>query len=450
MPSLANSTAADASWRRHGLLFLLTLLYADAFIGRQIMAVMIEPIKLEFGASDTAMGLISGLAFAAVFALFGLSAGQLADRVSRTKLLAACALLWSVTTLLCGFATGFYMLIAARMLVAVAEAPITAASVSLISDLYPHHRRAFAISCFSSAPTFAAIIAMSVGAWLVEQYGWRSGFKMVAAPAILIALVFSFFIREPGRGTWDTPISVAPKTQGLRATLKALWQNKTFRLLILSSAVTTMGANAYGMWNATFLVRSHGLELQQAGMLAGFIGGGSAAIGMLFSGWFADHLISRNRNWQLRLPQIGHIMGIIALLAYLLWPSGIMFHIGSLPVPSAMLWCALNGFFSVWWVGPCFSFITQLIPPDRRAIAIACQTVMITLLGIGVGPFAVGLISDSLVSSLGSESLRYALLFCCLTTIISVIILLRIALQQARTEKSQDNPAPGEALPENG
>lgn len=437
--STALPAHAVSPWRRHGLLLLLTLLYADTFIGRQIMAVMIEPIKLEFGASDTAMGLISGLAFAGVFAVFGLSAGQLADRVSRTRLLAACALLWSVTTFLCGFATGFYMLIAARMLVAVAEAPVTASSISLIADLYPHRRRAFAVSCYSSAPTLAAIIAMSLGAWVVKQYGWRTGFMVVATPAVLLSLLFSFFIKEPLRGSWDKPVTVAPKIQGLRATLTTLWQQKTFRLLIFSSAITTMGANAYGMWNATFLVRSHGLELQQAGMLAGFVGGGSAAIGMLFSGWLADHLISRDHSWQLKLPQIGHVIGTLSLLAYLLWPSGIMMHIGALPIPTAMLWCALNGFFAVWWVGPIFSFITRLVPPNQRAVAISCQTILITVLGIGVGPFAVGLISDILVSQVGLESLRYALLFCCLTTIVAVILLLRIAAEQARQAAAQNS-----------
>ena len=418
---------AVAPWRRHALLLLLTLLYADAFIGRQIMAVMIEPIKLELGVSDTAMGLISGLAFAAVFALFGLSAGQLADRVSRTRLLAACALLWAVTTFFCGLATGLITLVVARMLVAVAEAPISAASISMIADLYPPQRRAFAISCFSSAPTFAAIVALSGGAWLVGEYGWRSGFTVIAIPGILFALIFLVFIREPLRGSWDEAVNVAPDTKGLRATLLELWRNRSFRLLVLSSAITTMGANAFGMWNATFLVRSHGLELQQAGILAGFIGGGSAAAGMLFSGWFADAMISRDQRWQLWLPQIGHSIGVIALQCYLLWPGGILFYFADLPVPGAILWCALSSFFAVWWVGPSFSYMTRLVAPQRRAIAVSCQTILITLLGIGLGPFTVGLLSDLLNPVLATESLRYGMLFCCLTTLAAMLIYIRLA-----------------------
>ena len=356
MTALTQSQPAVAAspWRRHGLLLLLTLLYADTFIGRQIMAVMIEPIKLEFGVSDSAMGLVSGLAFAAVFAVIGLSAGQLADRVTRTKLLAGCTILWGITTLLCGFATGFFTLIIARMLVAVAESPVSASSLSIISDLYPIHRRAFAISCFVSAPTFAAIIAMSLGAWLVEQYGWRTAFMLVALPSVLIALFF-LFVSEPRRGTYDPPIPTSNVSLKLGETLKELLQHKTFMLLILSSAIATMGANAYGMWNATFLVRSHGLELQDAGILAGFVGGGSAALGLLFSGWFTDHLVRINPRWQIIIPLVGHGLGIVTMIAYLLWPTDILFNLDGLAVPVAMLWCALNGFFKVWWVGPCFS-----------------------------------------------------------------------------------------------
>ncbi|UTW12246.1 spinster family MFS transporter [Marinobacterium rhizophilum] len=427
------SVCSPSAWRRHGLLFLLTLLYAENFIGRQIMAVMIEPIKQEFNASDTAMGLISGLAFAAVFALFGLSAGRLADRVSRTRLLAICALIWSLTTLLCGFTTGFVMLVVARMLVAIGEAPVSSSSISLIADLYPMHRRAFAISCFSSAPTFAAIIAMSLGAWLVAEYGWRTTFIIIAIPAVAVSLCFLLFVREPARGTWDK-VGIASPPLGMRATLASLWQLKAFRLLILASGVSTLGANAYGMWNATFLVRSHGLELQQAGILAGFVGGGSAAAGMLFSGWFADHLISRNPRWQLFIPQIGHGIGILAMLAYLLWPTDSTLILNGFAVPTAIIWCGINGFFAVWWVGPCFSLITRLVPPQSRAVAMACQTVLVTLLGVGIGPLVVGFISDLLVPTLGTESLRYSLLLGVVTTAAAMLLLACVARVQRATE----------------
>lgn len=425
-------TAIAPVWRRHGLLFLLALLYTNTFVGRQIMAVMIEPIKQEFDASDTAMGLVSGLAFAAVYAFFGLGAGRLADRFPRTRVLAASALIWSATTILCGFATGFAVLVMARMLVAVGESAVTPSSISMIADLYPANRRAFAISCFSTAPTLAVIIAMSVGAWLVEQYGWRTGFILVAIPTSLIALVI-FMARDPARGAWDLHQADAPPLS-LVATLRSLWALKPYRYLILAAGMSTLGANAYGMWNATFLVRSHGLDLQQAGILAGFVGGGSAALGMLASGWMTDRLLSAHPRWQLLIPQTGHAIGIVAMATYLLWPADSTMTLFGNPVPTAMIWCALNGFFSVWWVGPCFSMITRLVSPESRAVAMACQTVLVTLLGVGIGPLAVGAFSDLMTPLLATESLRYSLLLGCISTAAAIMCL------QGVSRAQQQNP----------
>lgn len=420
---LTNNPAVHTPvWRRHGMLLLLALLYTNTFIGRQIMAVMIEPIKQEFDASDTAMGLVSGLAFAGVYAFFGLGAGRLADRMKRTHVLAASALIWSGTTLLCGYATGFVVLVMARMLVAIGESAVTPSSISMIADLYPANRRAFAISCFSTAPTLAVIIAMSAGAWVVENYGWRTGFILVAIPTSLIAAVI-LMVKEPVRGTWDHPQETQSASLSLLETLKYLWDLRPYRYLIFAAGLSTLGANAYGMWNATFLVRSHGLDLQQAGILAGFVGGGTAALGMLFSGWMTDRLISAHPRWQLLIPQFGHGMGIIAMTTYLLWPADSTMLLFGHQVPTAMIWCALNGFFSVWWVGPCFSMITRLVSPDSRAVAMACQTVLVTLLGVGVGPLAVGALSDLMAPVLGAESLRYSLLFGCSSTLLAMIML---------------------------
>lgn len=459
---MTRSVARSVNWRRHGLLLLLTLFYGETFIGRQILAVMIEPIKQEFSASDSQMGLISGLAFAAVFALLGLSAGQLADRTSRTRLLAFCALIWALATALCGLASGFYFLIAARMLVAVAEVPITSASMSLIADLYPPHKRAFAISCYSSAATFAAIIALGLGGFLITEFGWRQTFIWLSMPAVLISVFFFIFVTEPQRGFWDPSLSKKALSKGysskpqtappsvtsvmppsLLATVSSLWQRPEFRLLVLSSALTTMGANAYGMWNTAFLVRSHGLSLKDAGILAGLIGGGSAAIGVLFGGYLADRGYKKSLPRHiLTLPIIGHLLGIISLGLYLLWPAGSGLTVFAIQVPTAMFACALAGFFSVWWVGPCFSLLTTLVPGNQRAVAIACQTVLVTLLGIGLGPFAVGLLSDHLSDWLGLESLRYALLFCNVTTLISVVLLIRLRKIQLGTQvNTRLNPA---------
>ncbi|MBV2132753.1 MFS transporter [Pseudomonas sp. MAP12] len=422
---MARATPSSGLWHSHGLLFLLALMYADNFVGRQILAVMIEPIKQEFGASDSAMGLISGLAFAAVYAVLGLPAGRLADRLPRTRLLAASCLLWALATMACGLAGGFLLLILARMAVATAEAPATPTAFSLIADLYPPHRRSFAISCFTAAPTFAALLGLSVGAWLVETHGWRTTFILIGLPGLLIAALLAVSVREPQRGRWE--ISHVPASpQGLLRTALELWREPALRCMLIAGGFCTLSGYALAMWNASFLVRSHGLSLQQAGLLAGLVGGGVAGVGTLCSGWLTDHLAQRNRLWLIGIPLLGNLIGALALTAYLLWPAGTLVQFGALAVPTAMLWCALSCFFSVWWVAPSYTLITQLVAADRRGTAMAMQTMLSTILGVGLGPLATGMLSDLLQPAFGQESLRYALLACSLAVIVPVLLLLRV------------------------
>ncbi|MEP3562001.1 MAG: MFS transporter, partial [Marinobacter sp.] len=423
-------------WRIHGFLALLVVTYAGSFMGRQIMSVMIEPIKLEFNASDTAMGLISGLAFAVVYAFLGLPAGRLSDRHARTRVLAITLGLWAFATLLCGFSVSFWMLIVARMLVAAAEAPVTPASLSLISDLYPPHRRSLAISCFTGAPTISSIVGLSAGAWVIDAYGWRTGFFVIGTPLVLMSLIFALVIREPVRGKWDLGGGLEPPREGLYKAALTLIRNRGCAMLIGASAITTFGAFSFAMWNTAFLVRSHELSLQHAGILAGVVTGLSAAVGSLFSGWLTDRLSARNRAWLVRIPLFGHFMATSAMIAYLLSPAGIAFTFAGVPVPTAMFWCALSGFFTVFWVGPSFNLLTQLVTQWQRATVIALQTVFTTLLGVGLGPLVTGALSDALIPYAGEESLRYALVIVTFTIVIPMLMLWSLL----RTRPWQNEP----------
>ncbi|WCM49673.1 MFS transporter [Pseudomonas sp. WJP1] len=423
---MSSTHPQPTGWRSHGLLFLLAMMYADSFVGRQIIAVMIEPIKREFGASDTAMGLVSGLAFAAVYVLLGLPAGRLADHLPRTRLLAVSCLLWALATVACGLSTSFAMLVIARMAVAVFESPSTSTSMSIIADVYPPHRRSFAISCYTAAPTFSTIIALSVGAWVVDNHGWRSAFVAVALPALVISAVFAFVMRDPARGRFDlSHTHTAHPVQSLLGSARELLAQPAYRCLVLACGITSFSAYAYAMWNASFLVRSHDMPLQYAGILAGLVGGTCAGLGALFSGWLTDRLAVKNPHWQIGIPVIGHLLGGCAMVIYLLWPRDILLYAGTVPVPSAMLWCALTSFFSVWWVGPSFSLLTQLVPAHRRATGVALQTIISTLCGVGIGPLATGLLSDALMPMFAGESLRYALLLISCTLVIAIILLWR-------------------------
>ena len=374
------------------------------------------------------MGLISGLAFAAVYALLGLPAGRLVDRLPRTRLLALSCLLWALATMACGLAGSFIVLAIARMLVAVSESPTTSASLSLIADLYPPQRRSLAISCFTAAPTFSSIIGLSVGAWVVEHYGWRSAFFALGVPALLFCALLAL-VRDPVRGRWDLG-SAAPATArlSLGSEARKLWALPAYRCLILAGGLATLSSYAIGMWNTSFLIRSHGLSLQHAGLLVGVICGVAAGIGGLFAGWLNDHLSHRSPHWQLLIPVIGNLTALAALIIYLLWPTGLLTHFAGVPIPTAMLWCAVYSFFVVWWVAPSFNLVTQLVPASRRGTAMALQTIVSTLLGVGIGPLLTGLFSDLLVPLFAEQSLRYALVLASVPILASVGLLARTAV----------------------
>lgn len=428
---------ARGSRSNHALLALLVGGYASIFLGRQIMAVMIEPIKQEFGASDTAMGLISGLAFAGIYALMGLPAGRLADRHRRVKLLALSAALWAFATLLCGFAVSFYMLVIARMLVAITEAPVTPASLSLIADLYPPRNRSLAISCFTAAPTISAIVGLSIGAWVIDHYGWRSGFYIVATPPLLISMLLALTVKEPPRGLYDAVQQRPAANLRIWQSARQLLSNQPYRKLVAACALFSFSGFAFAMWNTPFLIRSHGLSLQNAGILAGVVTGISAALGGVFSGWLTDHLSRHSQAWLLGIPLIGQSIALLSLLFYILWPQGIAFSVGSLDVPTAMFWCALMGFFTMWWVGPCFNLLTQLVSPWQRATAIALQTICTTLAGVGLGPLLTGALSDFLLPWSGNESLRHALLLVHLSLLLPLALLMQLYRQRAFTPHQQ-------------
>lgn len=238
-----------------------------------------------------------------------------------------------------------------------------------------------------------------------------------------MSLIFGLFLKEPTRGKWDTGGDIEPLQENLYQAALTLIRTPGCLILISASAITTFSAFSFGMWNTTFLVRSHELTLQHAGILAGTVTGVSAGIGSLFSGWLTDRLSAQNRAWLVRMPLIGHVAATSAMITYLLSPASIAFEFAGVPVPNAMIWCALSGFFTVFWVGPSYNLLTQLVTQWQRATAIALQTVFSTLLGIGFGPLVTGALSDALTPYTGAESLRYALVLVSLTVLIPAFML---------------------------
>lgn len=403
------------TWRTHLSLALLALVYIFSVIDRQVIAILIEPIKHEFGASDTQMGLLTGLAFGLLYAALGVPVGKLADRYNRRLIVAVCCSLWSLATVACGLSSHFWQLLLARMSVAIGEAGGMAPSISLVSDLYPPRQRSLVISLFMTGPNLGVLIGLALGGWLAQQYGWRATFIWFGAPGFVLGLLVWLLVREPRRGGFDAPVAAAPGSV-TPAPAESLWRQvrrllaiTAFRRLALACGLAGLAGYAYGVWTPSFLVRTHGLSIAHAGLMFGVASGVAAMAGALSSGWLCDRLVARDVRWQLRLPLIGVLVSIPCAMAFLLWPASGYWRWGSLLVPHALVFAAGFGFFASWWPSLSYSATSHMVGASERSVAAALLNFFITLFGIGLGPLVTGVLSDLLTPLFGVQALRWSL-----------------------------------------
>lgn len=405
-PGIQIPNVPAVTWRTHYALFMLAIIYIFNYIDRLVVSILIEPIKLEFGVSDTLIGLLSGVAFALFYTVFGLPFSRLADRFGRKPVIALACIAWSVMTMLCGLAGSFAVLLMCRIGVAVGEAGGSAPSVAMVSALYPPKQRTRALAVLMMGPAVGALVGLGVGGWVAETWGWRWAFIATGAPGVLLGLLLAFTVREPAK-----PLAASEQhsNENFLRTISSLLATPSFLLIVIGGSLAAIAGYAIATWNPSFLIRSHGLSLKEAGLLMGLGGGVISVCGTLACGWFADRMIARGPGWQLGTALLGSLISIPFCLAFYLWPAGTAFHIGSMAVPTAGLLYTGFAFFGMWWSVPCFGAMSHLFPPSKLAQGNAILFMGITLFGVGLGPLVVGVLSDLFSSSAGTEALRYSL-----------------------------------------
>ncbi len=398
-------------WRSHYSLAVLLFVYTMNYIDRQILGILVEPIKQEFGVSDTALGLLTGLAFALLYSLLAIPFGRYADRANRRNFVAYCCAAWSVMTALCGMATGFWSLALARMGVAVGEAGGGAPSISMIADHYPPQQRGRAMSIYMLGPQLGIVLGFGLGGWIAQHYGWRTAFLVMSVPGVIAALLLRFTTIEPRRGTWETTAgsTSAQPTESLNLVLRDLWASRAFVRVTLAAVLMVFAGMGIGIWTPAFLVRSHGMTLQGAGAVMGIFGGLAAVSGTLACGWLSDVMAKRDRRWRVGVPLLGCVLSVPLGLAFYLMPATNPWLFGDFAMPRAMGFYVLFGFVTVWWTAPVYAMLAELVVPYRRATAMAVFSLVSTIIGAGFGPLAVGMLSDQLVPHFGNEALRWAL-----------------------------------------
>lgn len=435
-------TTKTHGFGRHYTLFLLFLVSAVSLIDRQIMGIVIEPIKAEFNVSDTQIGLLTGLGFSLVYCLFAIPMGRFADRTNRRDLIGLCCAFWSAMTLFCGWVTGYWSLALARLGVAIGESGSGAASMSMIADLYPPHQRAKAISVYMLGAPIGALVGLSVGAWITYYYGWRDAFMWMAIPGLLAAVLLRLSTREPLRGAWEAPANNRAVHESLWQVLRGAWACSPYVRIAIAGALLAFSGYAFSIWSTAFLVRSHGLTLKDAGAIMGLVAGPGAIIGSLSSGWLTAHLAQRDARWQLGVPIIGALLAFPLAAGFALYPAGEPWLLGSLKVPQAAAFMFGMSVFGMWWMAPSYTAIAHLIAPGRRATLVAVFNFGIMALGAGFGPLVVGVLSDHLSAIAGSDALRWALVICASGYLLASLVLLSVLKPYGK----QINPVPVPAL----
>ncbi len=376
---MAAAKQASNAWKVLTVLFLANLFN---FFDRAVPAIVIEPIRKEWGLSDLQIGMIAA-AFTVVYGIAGLPLGRMADTMSRKKIMGWGLIAWSVFTAAGAAATGFYSFLLTRVLVGVGEASYAPASNSMIGDLFPADKRSRAMGVFMLGLPLGLLLAFFTVGAMVQAFGsWRAPFVIAMIPGLIIA-VLVFMIREPARGAAEAhKISAVPVKNpiGKIMRIKSMWW------IILAGIAANFAAYAVNSFMVPMLQRFFGLSLTSAAMSTGIIVGLTGLVGLILGGYLADKMHQRSERGRLMLGAVS-----LAIATVLTWYA---MKLGSTEVT------AFVAIFSIGWMLQYFYYICiypaiqDVVEPRLRATAVAVFFAGLYLLGGAWGPLVVGHFSD--------------------------------------------------------
>jgi MFS family permease len=383
-------------------LFLLTLTYTINIIDRNILIILLEPIKAEMMLSDTQIGFLTGFSFAIFYAVMGIPLAILADRSNRKNIIAVTLALFSFMTFLCGMVVNYVQLLIARIFLAIGEAGTTPPAQSMISDLFSPAKRATAMAVYSLATNFGAIIGFLVGGWISQIYGWRMAFFVVGVPGILLAVVLFFSLKEPRRGAIEgaAPSTASPSSVSFSQVLKLIARQRSLLHIFTGVSVNAIGTYSMIIWFPSFLFRSFDMQPGEVGTIMALIMGTVGALGTFFSGYLGDRLGRHDVRWYLWL---------VAIAGFITFPALVLMYLSTTEWLTLLLFIIPSVAFAVY-LAPSIAMVHSLVTPKMRAQASAIFFLIMPLVGQSIGPQLAGLLSELFSPQFGKESLRYALL----------------------------------------
>jgi MFS family permease len=332
----------------------------------------------------------------------GIPIARWADRGNRVTIISVTTAIWSAAVALCGVAANFFHLLAIRIGVGIGEAGCIPPAHSLIADYFDRAERPRAVSRYLLGGPLSVVMGYLLAGWLNQFYGWRATFVLLGLPGLVLAILVRLTLREPRKfdAAELNPTANAAAQIALGEVCRTLWANTTFRHMLLCFSIVSLFSYGVGQWQPAFFARSYGLRSGELGTWLTFIYGLGGLIGIYAGGELASRLAAKDERLQLRAMALAYASFTVAsLLIYLSRDLYLAF--------AAMAVAVIGGAAAN---GPLFATIQSLVPSRMRATSIAFIYLFANLIGIGLGPLAIGFISDELRPWVGNESLRYALL----------------------------------------
>ncbi len=351
-------------------------------IDRNVISVVLEPIKREFGLSDAQAGLLGSITHGAAYALTSIPLGLLADRVNRVRLICALSVIWSGFTIACGYTNGAMQLALARVGVGAAEGGFSPSALSLIGDFFPARRRATAIGIFYLSTAIGTCLIFLMGGAVAARYGWRAVFLVAGLPGIPLALLL-FTVREPRRGAYDESSVHATKSA---AVLSELWNNPSVVFAMLGITLGVIAVTAFWVWSTSFYIRIHGLGIARIGVFMAIATGPAQAMGSLLAGPVADRIVLGRPDRVGLVPACGLVTTIPVGLFMLFCPV----------TPLSLAGLVVLGFVVGTWLPQSFATALVLARPVMRGATMGVVYLVVNLVGTGLGPAWTGFLSDRL------------------------------------------------------
>lgn len=391
-----------------GIMLMMTLIYTLNFFDRQILTILVEPIKADLNLSDGQIGMISGLAFALLYTAAGLPLARLADKTNRVHMIAGALAVWSVFTIACGFTRNFGQMLLTRVGVGVGEAGCTPAAHSLITDYVPRHRRALALAMYQMGVPLGSLTGLVVGGILASTLGWRWAFFIAGAPGLLLAVIVPFVMKEPRRVSG----AVAGVQIPLREGLATLWRKRSFAYICVASGFSAFAFYGLSAFSGSLYLRTHAGQLGELagsigmaptallGIMLGLMVGVCGGIGTFLGGFLSDQFARTS------------IANYVLFCAIALTAAAPLFTLVALAsdmrVSLALFGAAL--FCQTMSYGPVYAAIQTVAEPRMRGMAVAIQILFVNLIGLALGPVFVGVMSDLFTSWFGPvHGLRIAI-----------------------------------------